>query len=36
MLLGATAGLAFLESRSVRHAVVPAVGKGDGLLPAVA
>jgi thiamine biosynthesis lipoprotein len=36
MLLGATAGLAFLESRGVQHAVVPAVGKGDGLLPAVA
>ncbi len=33
MLLGASAGLAFLESRGVRHAVVP-VGKGDGLLPA--
>jgi thiamine biosynthesis lipoprotein len=36
MLLGASAGLAFLESRGVRHAVVPAVGKGDGLLPAAA
>jgi FAD:protein FMN transferase len=36
MLLGASAGLAFLESRAVRHAVVPAVGKGDGLLPAAA
>jgi thiamine biosynthesis lipoprotein len=36
MLLGAAAGLAFLESRGVRHAVVPAVGNGDGLLPAAA
>jgi thiamine biosynthesis lipoprotein len=36
MLLGASAGLAFLESHGVRHAVVPAVGKGDGLLPAAA
>jgi thiamine biosynthesis lipoprotein len=36
MLLGAAAGLAFLESRGVRHAVVPAVGKGEGLLPAAA
>jgi thiamine biosynthesis lipoprotein len=36
MLLGASAGLAFLESRGVRHAVVPAVGSGDGLLPAAA
>jgi len=35
MLLGASAGLAFLESRGVRHAVVP-VGKSDGLLPAAA
>ncbi len=33
MLLGASAGLAFLESRGVLHALVP-VGKGDGLLPA--
>jgi len=36
MLLGATSGLAFLESRGVRHAVVPAAGHGDGLLPAAA
>jgi thiamine biosynthesis lipoprotein len=36
MLLGAAAGLAFLESRGVRHAVVPAVGNGDSLLPAAA
>jgi thiamine biosynthesis lipoprotein len=36
MLLGASAGLAFLEARGVRHAVVPAVGNGDGLLPAAA
>jgi thiamine biosynthesis lipoprotein len=36
MLLGASAGLAFLESRGVRHAVVPAAGNGDGLLPAAA
>jgi thiamine biosynthesis lipoprotein len=36
MLLGASAGLVFLESRGVRHAVVPAAGNGDGLLPAAA
>ena len=36
MLLGASAGLAFLESRGVRYAVVPAAGNGDGLLPAAA
>jgi thiamine biosynthesis lipoprotein len=36
MLLGASAGLAFLESRGVRHAAVPVVGNGDGLLPAAA
>lgn len=36
MLLGAVAGLAFLESRGIQHAVVPAVGKGDVLLPAAA
>jgi FAD:protein FMN transferase len=36
MLLGASAGLAFLESRGVRHAVVPVAGNGDGLLPAAA
>jgi thiamine biosynthesis lipoprotein len=36
MLLGASAGLAFLESRGVRHAVVPAVGNGAGVLPAAA
>lgn len=35
MLLGASAGLAFLESRAVQHAMVPAVDKG-GLLPAAA
>jgi len=36
MLLGTCAGLAFLESRGGRHAVVPAVGNGDSLLPAAA
>jgi thiamine biosynthesis lipoprotein len=36
MLLGASAGLAFLESRGVRHAVVPAVGNGDRVVPAAA
>jgi thiamine biosynthesis lipoprotein len=36
MLLGASAGLAFLDSRGVRYAVVPAAGNGDGLLPAAA
>src|ERR1700737_2061099 len=36
MLLGASAGLGFLESRGVRHAIVPAAGNGDGLLPAAA
>jgi thiamine biosynthesis lipoprotein len=36
MLLGASAGVTFLESRGVGHAVVPAAGNGDGLLPAAA
>ena len=36
MLLGASSGLAFLESRGVRHAVVPAVGNGDRIVPAAA
>jgi FAD:protein FMN transferase len=36
MLLGASAGLAFLESRGVGHAAVPAVGNGDRMLPAAA
>jgi thiamine biosynthesis lipoprotein len=36
MLLGASAGVIFLESRGVGHAVVPAAGNGDGLLPAAA
>jgi thiamine biosynthesis lipoprotein len=36
MLLGASAGVGFLESRGVRHAIVPAAGNGDGLLPAAA
>jgi thiamine biosynthesis lipoprotein len=36
MLLGTSAGLAFLESRAVRHAIVPAAGNGDGLVPAAA
>jgi len=36
MLLGASAGLAFLESRGVRHAAVPAVGNGDRIVPAAA
>ena len=36
MLLGASAGLDFLESRGVRYAVVPVAGNGDGLLPAAA
>ena len=35
MLLGASAGLAFLASRGIGHATVPAVGDG-GLLPAAA
>jgi thiamine biosynthesis lipoprotein len=36
MLLGTSAGLGFLESRAVRHAIVPAAGNGDGLVPAAA
>jgi FAD:protein FMN transferase len=36
MLLGASAGLAFLDSRGVRHAAVPAVGNGDRIVPAAA
>jgi len=36
MLLGASAGLAFLESRGVRYAVVPVAGNGDDRLPAAA
>ena len=36
MLLGASAGVTFLESRGVGHAVVPAARNGDGLLPAAA
>jgi thiamine biosynthesis lipoprotein len=36
MLLGASAGVTFLESRGVGHAIVPAAGNGDGLLPAAA
>jgi thiamine biosynthesis lipoprotein len=36
MLLGASAGRAFLESRGVRHAAVPAVGNGDRIVPAAA
>jgi thiamine biosynthesis lipoprotein len=36
MLLGASAGLAFLESRGVHYAAVPAIGSGDGLLSAAA
>jgi thiamine biosynthesis lipoprotein len=36
MLLGASAGLAFLDSRGVRYAVVPVAGNGDGLIPAAA
>ena len=35
MLLGVSAGVAFLESRGVQHAIVPAVDNG-GLLPAAA
>jgi thiamine biosynthesis lipoprotein len=36
MLLGASAGLAFLESRGVHYAAVPAIRSGDGLLSAAA
>jgi thiamine biosynthesis lipoprotein len=36
MLLGASAGLAFLESRGVRYAVVRVAGNGDDRLPAAA
>ncbi|HXN05321.1 MAG TPA: FAD:protein FMN transferase [Candidatus Acidoferrum sp.] len=36
MLLGASAGLAFLDSRGVRHAAVPAVSNGDRIVPAAA
>jgi len=36
MLLGASAGLAFLESRRVRYALVPVAGTGDDRLPAAA
>ena len=36
MLLGAAAGIAFLEARGVHYALVPAVGAGDGILPAAA
>jgi thiamine biosynthesis lipoprotein len=36
MLLGASAGLAFLESRRVRYAVVPVAGTADDRLPAAA
>jgi len=36
MLLGASAGLAFLESRGVHYAAVPAIPHGDGLLSAAA
>jgi len=36
MLLGASAGLAFLESRGVHYAVVPVAGNGDDRLPAAA
>ena len=35
MLLGVSSGVAFLESRGVQHAIVPAVDNG-GLLPAAA
>jgi len=36
MLLGASAGLAFLESHGVRYAVVRVAGNGDDRLPAAA
>lgn len=36
ILLGASAGLAFLESRGVHYAAVPAIHSGDGLLSAAA
>ncbi len=36
MLLGAAAGLAFLESRDVHYAAVPAIRSGDGVLTAAA
>ena len=36
ILLGAAAGIAWLEARGVHYAVVPAVGAGAGVLPAAA
>src|SRR3989440_9692185 len=36
MLLGAAAGIAFLEARGVHYALVPAVTAADGMLPAAA
>ena len=36
MLMGAAAGIAFLEARGVHYALVPAITAGDGMLPAAA
>lgn len=36
MLLGASAGLAFLDARGVHYAALPAIRNGDGLLSAAA